>query len=455
MLKSYHLDGRSFSFMEERTRESHDQNTFTLIVGKNGTGKSRLLRSIVMQFIRPSIAPDSFARDDRIAWENEGAGDVEMEAAPSKIICVSTSPFDRFPLLRREVHEEQYSYLGLRGLPSTNLGLAYLSRVLSSLIDASYKSRPRANAITKVLGYLGYQGVIQASFHLPPSLFLEELTSASEPRLFLQEYLGSGRGFPLQDSIISLRQLLSLSDSDLHQILFIARKVVDHKVRGKITIEINKRGVHAGPETHMSSDDMVMLASSGLLRLRDIHLYKNQFGPLKVNDASSGEQAVVMSLLGIGSQIRDGSLICIDEPEVCLHPEWQERYIELLFSTFRSYRGCHFLIATHSPQIVAQLPHGNCYVMSMEDGRAQPAELFAHRSIDFQLAEVFNSPGYKNEYLNRIALNVFARVSKAKALDDQSAADLATLRKANPELQEGDPLRELIGALEEMATLYA
>ena len=161
-----------------------------------------------------------------------------------------------------------------------------------------------------------------------------------------------------------------------------------------------------------------------------------------------------MGLLGIGSHITDGSLICIDEPEVCLHPEWQEKYIELLFNTFRHYRGCHFLIATHSPQIVAQIPQGNCYVMSMEDGIARSASDYSQRSIDFQLAEVFNAPGFRNEYLSRIALNAFARVSKTKRFDEQSRDDLAILRRLVHEMHANDPLIDLITALEEMASAY-
>ncbi|MGR2836454.1 AAA family ATPase, partial [Vibrio vulnificus] len=63
--------------------------------------------------------------------------------------------------------------------------------------------------------------------------------------------------------------------------------------------------------------------------------------------ASSGEQCLALMLLGIASQIEDGSLICIDEPEISLHPEWQEEFIPLLESLFSNYTGCHFLIATH------------------------------------------------------------------------------------------------------------
>jgi len=234
-----------------------------------------------------------------------------------------------------------------------------------------------------------------------------------------------------------------------------ARQVASAIPTRRLNITVTGRGLNIGSLVDIDMNSVLLLAQSGLLRLREVVLHKNEFDrPIKLHEASSGEQAVVMGLLGIGSHITDGSLICIDEPEVCLHPEWQEKYIELLFNTFRMYRGCHFLIATHSPQIVAHIPEGNCYVMSMEDGVARSASDYSQRSIDFQLAEVFDAPGFRNEYLSRIALNAFARVSKTKRFDEQSTGDLAILRRMVLGMRANDPLIDLIAALEEMASTY-
>ncbi|SDZ70591.1 AAA domain-containing protein, putative AbiEii toxin, Type IV TA system [Variovorax sp. YR266] len=455
MLKSYTTDGRSFEFVEPDGHGSSDRNTFTVIVGRNGTGKSRLLRSLVINLIGDSVDPIAFAKEERLRSNLDYVGTVDTVHRPSKVICVSTSPFDRFPLFRRDYVTDRYSYLGLRGLPSTNLGVAYLSRIVSALIGAAARSRAQASAISKVLRYLGYEEELEATFLPPSARFLEELVAAKHPQEFLYEYIQRPSPFPIHDShLVAPRQLLGLEPEQLSEVLGIAARMVTRLPRGRAYITVGARGVKVRADWDCSPDEVILLANSGLLKHKEVVLSKRSFGPFLLHEASSGEQAVVMSLLGIGSQIADGALICIDEPEVCLHPEWQEKYIELLFRTFNSYRGCHFVIATHSPQIVAQLPDGNCYVMAMEDGVARRAARYAHRSIDFQLAEVFNAPGYKNEYLNRIALNVFARVSKSKELDPRSHADLETLRRAFPELRPDDPLRDLVAALEELARTY-
>lgn len=186
----------------------------------------------------------------------------------------------------------------------------------------------------------------------------------------------------------------------------------------------------------------------GLLKLASVSLHKQgESEPFQVHSASSGEQAVVMSLLGIASQIQDGAVVLIDEPEICLHPEWQERYIHLLFDAFSQYRRCHFIIATHSPQVVAELPLGNCFVLSMEDLRLQRARAFSKRSVDFQLASLFNAPGFKNEYLLRSALGVFADITKGRELDTEGMAAIKTFRRVYEHLQDDDPVKELISVI--------
>ncbi len=455
MLHSYSNANRQFNFVSSKGERSSDQNTFTIMVGRNGTGKSRLLRSVVINLLSDVVPPDFFTREERINFNADYRGELDFRWHPTRIICASTSPFDRFPLPRRDQATEGHSYLGLRGLPSANLGLAYMSRVMFSILNAAHSSREQAASIASVLTYLGYQGTVGATLQLAPSRFVEELLETRDPVAVVHEFIGRSAGPFMTDNIPALRTLLNLTESDLREVIDAARQVAYAVPHRRLSVTASRNGLSIDSMAHVEMSRLLLLARSGLLRLREVVLHRNEFDkPIKLHEASSGEQAVVMGLLGIGGHIVDGSLICIDEPEVCLHPEWQEKYIELLFNTFRQFRGCHFLIATHSPQIVAQIPEGDCYVMSMEDGVAKSASEYSHRSIDFQLAEVFNAPGFRNEYLSRIALNAFARVSKTKRFDEQSRGDLAILRRVVLEMRANDPLRDLITALEEMASTY-
>lgn len=151
-----------------------------------------------------------------------------------------------------------------------------------------------------------------------------------------------------------------------------------------------------------------------------------------------------MSIIGIASQIEDNSLICIDEPEICLHPEWQERYIPILIDTFRHYSGCHFIIATHSPQITSKLIEENCFVISMQDGLARDAKDFVNKSIDFQLASIFKTPGYKNEYLTRVLISYLTNVSANEKISDEEYKTIKDIISLKANIDEKDPVRKLI-----------
>lgn len=455
MLYSYSNAVRKFNFTSSQGDPSSGNNTFTIMVGRNGTGKSRLLRSVVTNLLRYGVDHDSFTREERINLNSEPDGELDLRWSPTRIICASTSPFDRFPLPRRDQTPERYSYLGLRGLPSANLGLSYMSRVMFSLLNAVHESLDQAESIESVLCYLGYEGRMSAILQLAPTRFIDVLLETSDPVGLVHEFVNRSMMPFLNDNAPGLNTLRTLTEVDLREVIDAARQVFIAVRSRRLSITVSRYGLSLDSMSCIDINNVLLLARSGLFRLREVVLHRREFEkPIKLHDASSGEQAVVMGLLGIGSHITDGSLICIDEPEVCLHPEWQEKYIELLFNTFRQYRGCHFLVATHSPQIVAQIPQGNCYVMSMEDGIARNANDYSQRSIDFQLAEVFNAPGFRNEYLSRIALNAFARVSKTKRFDEQSRGDLVILRRMVLEMRTNDPLLDLIAALEEMASAY-
>lgn len=455
MLRSYRTGLKEFDFVTRGRESEQTENTFTIIVGKNGTGKSRLLRSIVTELIGDVVDRESLARDERINSASDHGGILDLDWRPSQIICTSTSPFDKFPLLRRDHVVGGYSYLGLRGLPSSNMGLAYMGRIIQSLIEAADRSPSQAHAIAEVLRYLGYQGMIQTRLQLPMRRLTEELLAADDPAELLETY---PKPPPFGNSSDGLGVLKALAYNDRDTFLWVIeaiRRLPTNLYGSPIEALIDESGVHFQSREVIDRGDLLLLARAGLLRMREVILHKNGIDrPLRLHEASSGEQAVVMGLLGIGSHIKDGALVCIDEPEVCLHPEWQERYIELLFNTFRGFRGCHFLIATHSPQIVAQIPDGNCYVMSMENGVARRAHDYARRSIDFQSAEVFNAPGFRNEYLTRIALNLFAKASKERRFDESNLHELSILRGVSEVLHANDPLKELIFALEQMVKAY-
>ncbi|MED4012947.1 AAA family ATPase [Priestia aryabhattai] len=74
-----------------------------------------------------------------------------------------------------------------------------------------------------------------------------------------------------------------------------------------------------------------------------------------IEKASSGEFQYLSAMINILANIKPNSLVLMDEPETSLHPTWQNQYMYQLQNIFRDFPSCHFLIATHSHFMVADL----------------------------------------------------------------------------------------------------
>jgi predicted ATPase len=435
-----------------------DCNVFTVIVGKNGTGKSRFISSIAQKFLEKGM-PKRSNISLQLEFQIVGTEAIEFDVFPSRLISVSTSPFDRFPLPRFSTrHFKNYSYLGIRDLLARNFGIAYMSKVFGSLLEAMVKDSNQIKRIAGVLNHLGYSDKISVKLNSRiRGKYIEELISSkksTKPFEDLYNLRGSGiilnrQFFENEDSTFSKAKV-----SYLKKALIRARESNEFS-KGYSVIEISKYKIWPQYSFKEYYDDLIFFIKSGIVRLNDIVLERSESrSPFSLNGASSGEQSTLISLLGIASQIQDNSVILIDEPEICLHPEWQEKYIQLLVDTFCSYKRCHFIIATHSPQVVSNLTSKNSFILAMESAKLTDADLIINHSADFQLANIFDSPGFKNEYLIRIGLSTFAKVSKNKKFDVEDETNYRMLSSQSEFLIENDPVLDLYRAINDLYKLY-
>ena len=87
---------------------------------------------------------------------------------------------------------------------------------------------------------------------------------------------------------------------------------------------------------------------------------------------SHGERSILLSNALLYESAMDtknqGILICLDEPDLSLHPEWQKKYINELVKMFSKIaKNFHFLITSHSPFILSDMPKEN--VIFLEKGK--------------------------------------------------------------------------------------
>ncbi|NWB74773.1 ATP-binding protein [Pseudomonas sp. G5001] len=198
-----------------------------------------------------------------------------------------------------------------------------------------------------------------------------------------------------------------------------------------------------------------ILMDVGLVRLIDLQLHKEGFGELNLRKASSGEQCLIVLMLGIAGHIENGSLILIDEPEISLHPRWQEEFMRLLTSAFEGYHHCQFIIATHSPQVISRLNTSDSYIYSFSKEALYESNYFNNKSADFQLAELFDAPGLMNEYISRVSFNLIAKLRTRKKVDSEIHEELQKLLEMQIQLSPHDPTIQLIDSVRELYYYYA
>lgn len=72
---------------------------------------------------------------------------------------------------------------------------------------------------------------------------------------------------------------------------------------------------------------------------------------LDLDSLSSGEKHVIVMFGKLIFDTADDMLLLIDEPEISLHPAWQERFMEIVRQIQSQHKNVKIVIATHSPLI--------------------------------------------------------------------------------------------------------
>ena len=91
--------------------------------------------------------------------------------------------------------------------------------------------------------------------------------------------------------------------------------------------------------------------------------FGSEWSEFSLPDLSSGERSMILRFTNIYTKILKSNgnqyVILIDEPDLHLHLDWQRQYIQKLidvFSTLPTDIKLHFVIATHSPFLISDLP---------------------------------------------------------------------------------------------------
>lgn len=434
-LSQFEFENRIIPLIDNDSLES-SKNSCTVVIGKNGIGKSRLLSNIALSLIRTYSDKDihycSIANDT------------------PKVIAVSTSPFDKFHLPKQSNKENNYRYVGMRSRGAfSNSAISLISSASQGLLEGilSKRNNRKLNAIFELLGFEPrFDMIFKTSF-------ARKDFQKNNFENFAYIPLGSKT---LDDNIHrfstdSANIIYESSDDDKNELedaLINLNYFVENKESIIIKLDLaSDDHFHYNERYHFDYNflySVCVLLKFEIIKLMDLRLYKRDVGLISLRRASSGEQCMLVMMLGIAGHITDGSVILIDEPEISLHPKWQEEFMKLLVTVFSQHNNCQFIIATHSPQIISNLSDENCFISSLTDAELYKSDTFHKQSSDFQLAELFYAPGIRNEYLNRKCVKALSKISLSEKLNEKDRIEIFGLIKYIPILDDSDPVKDLM-----------
>ena len=101
---------------------------------------------------------------------------------------------------------------------------------------------------------------------------------------------------------------------------------------------------------------------------KSIPIFTNSSGDkFDINELSSGEKQLFLRTLAIKMLNPENSIILIDEPELSLHPKWQQRIVDVYRKIGKNNQ---IIIATHSPHILGSVKKENIMLLD-KDGEGK------------------------------------------------------------------------------------
>ncbi len=372
-----------------------DKSSKTILVGKNGTGKSNLLEALTIIFrdldlgegpsltysmdyecrghkVRIATFPDEPRKKAMITVDGEGMIYSQLSEKKEKYLPNFVFGYYSGPSRRMEEHFERHQKRFrddlLGGVDQPLRRLFYARPVHSQFallvffleqdtnIKAFLKNYLRIEEMDSVLfimkqpywarnkkplDFWGAKGVVRD--------FLERLFEyALAPMQFPKRVpAGIGRSKTLQ------HLCLYLKDVDRLQKLFKEYK--------------NHQNFFKALESTYISD----LISEVRIRVKA----RNVEGALTFRELSDGEQQLLMVLGLLRFTREDESLFLLDEPDTHLNPAWSLEYFEMLKKVVGEQLNSHILMATHDPLVIADLERSQVQIMQREESGRIFAEM--------------------------------------------------------------------------------
>lgn len=160
-LEAFKLDQQSIQLplVKLSKPSKNEENFFTVVIGNNGTGKSRLLKGIVDSYRKRNIKQKHVSVQDELR-------------SPKKIIAITTSLSDKFPPdssfsrnAKPHTIKDKYCYLGPKGRVGGSSNRALMDKAISYLMSNT-DEKSNFHQYNEIFNYLQYEPVLKLVYKL-------------------------------------------------------------------------------------------------------------------------------------------------------------------------------------------------------------------------------------------------------------------------------------------------
>lgn len=291
------------------------------------------------------------------------------------IIAISESPYQKFPVLQSEDFLNYYN-IGSH----TEENIEYLNHASDDYVNPKIKqlSKSICFALTKdnksdysdLFNMLGFNEGIKFTVKVKDSFrYFNQKSEQIAERVVSKRYERSRFSSIAKNTDIEGKKNKAINElvkaiNGLHQLApeLSIINITYNSMKNRFSFNIDFQNISLMVDyiKTLIEYDVLYISNIFFQPLRDENRWVDAYR------LSSGQLSLLNLIFGISSKIKDDSLILIDEPELSLHPEWQSHIISVIHDSFKKYKCCHFIVATHSPHILSNVVKNNSTIVLIE-----------------------------------------------------------------------------------------
>ena len=418
-------------FGVSESRGGEDANYFTLLVGNNGSGKSRVLKRIAQYFHKDDF-PKMSIRVDAYS----------MSPVPQRTIVITNTIGESYPSDRNDKNKGKpyrdlnYVLIGTRFIGHGLGKRFFVERAIQALLESDQSVEQMA-LCRDMFNTIGYYPRLSFEYRTAPKITRE----ANVIQGMIEPFRYDFRIPELYQALIRMPDTLLQGKHYLYVELFDTQISLDYSgMLGNYMSFPMRDFIH----------DFMLLRRLGILSVYSASIETVNRKLINVDELSTGESNWLCNMLALIALIKDDSLVLIDEPELSLHPAWQMLYMSKLQKIVNLKIGCHVLIATHSHFMATDLKPdtSSIIVMKRNEEGINSSEILPFTpyawSAENILTEIFQVPSSRNIYFAQLVQEVLDMLQDVNRDEERLKLTLERVSEMATYLSENDPLKEVI-----------